>query len=290
MRRSALLITLCVTLLGGSFLGVHAQQYSIAGKANGNDMIMDVSLRDADLSEALTALFNTTNGKYAVKLEPGVVGRIGRLQLTQTPFDQVLDAVLGNEFSYSKQQQPDGTYLYRISGQRGGAATAPRMNPGANFAPPAEIVPPKPATTSSKTANSDDSGDVSTSRLLSILSNTFSKGGANGGDSASKESSVVAIIPVYNLDLVSLCDNLGGEAIDLFPQGSYTSGSGGYNSSNNTGYNNNNNRTTNTNYNNNTNNNYNNNNNRNNNNNNTNRNNTVNNTRSYNPNSLYSTN
>ena len=65
---------------------------------------MDISLRDADLNEALTAMFNSTSGKYQLQVGSGVVGRIPRLQLIQTPFDKALDAILGTDYSYTRTQ------------------------------------------------------------------------------------------------------------------------------------------------------------------------------------------
>jgi len=95
---------------------------------------MDISLRDADLTEVLTAMFNTTGGKYQLQVGNGVVGRIPRLQLIQTPFDKALDAILGIEFSYQRRQIGNGNYLYSISGRSTPnvpdiGATVPTMAP-----------------------------------------------------------------------------------------------------------------------------------------------------------------
>ncbi len=64
MRRLAIWASLCVFLLGSALARVQAQQISIAGDVNSPEMTMDISLRDADLNEVLTAMFNTTGGKY----------------------------------------------------------------------------------------------------------------------------------------------------------------------------------------------------------------------------------
>jgi hypothetical protein len=134
MRRVTLLISVCA-LLFGLMAGLHAQQIAIANDvAAGN--VLDVSLRDADLATMLTALFNSTGGKYQLRLGNGVNGRIGRLTLTQMPFDKALDAILGTDYSYTKQLQPEGIYLYTITG-RSSTGTLFTPKPASPFqAPP----------------------------------------------------------------------------------------------------------------------------------------------------------
>ena len=136
-------------------------------------MLIDISLRDADKVETLTALFATAKGKYDMVLEPGVVGSITRLQLAATPFEQVLDAILGNEYSYQKQYRQDGSYLFKISGPRArNVATATMTDPSAMMAPPDESVAFEQPLDKTASGNSSTkpAPQSNTSKFLSILS------------------------------------------------------------------------------------------------------------------------
>lgn len=300
MRRIAIWATLCLFLLGNALAKVQADQITTAVDINSPDMTMDISLRDADLNEVLTAMFNTTGGKYQLQVGNGVVGRIQRLQLIQTPFDKALDAVLGTEYSYQRNQIGNGNYLYKISGRS--STPTPDAGGGAlpAFAPPTSAAPDASAASATPSAGSvTPSGASSASSPAPMLTITQTKKGGKTGDPASTETLVVNSIKVNNLDIAQLCSALGGTAVKLFVQTNGSNGSTGSTGStgtnnnntnnnnnnnngyNNNGYNNNNNNNSNNNsngYNNNNNNNSNNNgynnNNSNNNNNNNNRNNT----------------
>jgi hypothetical protein len=270
MGRILTLALLCVIGLGLSAPGARAQQINIGGDPD--TMLMDIYLRDADIPEVLTALFNTTNGKYQLKLDPSVVGRVSRLQLTATPFEKALDAILGNEFSFQKKQTDQG-FLYTITGRNAGA---PRTGFGAPLnAPPAD-EPTTAVEPSTKNVGVDQpKTSASGFPLLSYMTPKTSKTGTTGtgtgagtpgtttteGEEATEELAVVKMIGINYLDLESICDALGGSTIELFDQSSYGGGSnssgGGrssrnnnndnYNNNNNNNYDTNNSRTNNTN-------------------------------------------
>ncbi|MHB9107468.1 MAG: hypothetical protein ACYDCO_10475 [Armatimonadota bacterium] len=274
MRRVIMLISVCALLWGCLLTGAHAQQVTIANDNN----LLDISLRDADLTTVLTALFNSTGGKYQVRLGSGVNGRIARLQLTQTPFDRALDAILGTDFSYTKQMQGDGGYLYTISGRQS-VPTTTRMP--SVFQAPAIGMPNFGGDAAPAGAFGGPAGAGAGFGGGSIISLGMGADATTAGDAAASESSVVKLIRVNYLDVALLSEALGGKSVDLFELmesanggGNYNSGSGGSNRSNNSsgnrnssrgGRNNNNNNNNGYNNNNNNNNNYNNNNNNNNN-------------------------
>jgi len=241
MRRISVWASLCLFLLGSALARVHAQQISIAGDINNPAMTMDISLRDADLNEVLTAMFNTTGGKYQLQVGNGVVGRIPRLQLIQTPFDKALDAILGIEYSYLRRQIGNGNYLYTINGR--GTPNVP--DTGATVP---TMAPPSSSATSSSSAvsaaPSSPSSPSSSSTPPSLLTIKQKKEGGKPGDPASTETLVVNTIKVINLDVSNLCEALGGTAVKLFvsDKGGTGGGSGGTKSSGtNTNNNNNNN-------------------------------------------------
>ena len=238
MRRTAIWASLCLFLLGSTLARVHAQQISIAGDMNSPSMLMDISLRDADLNEVLTAMFNTTGGKYQLQVGNGVVNRIARLQLVQIPFDKALDAILGTEYSYTRRQIGNGNYLYTISGRSSSSvpdtgATVPSM------------APPTAAATSSGSAGSASSGGASSSSSLPTVLTITTKADGTAkkadGTAATTETSVVKIIKVYYLDIENLCSALGGTSVTLFVQSASSGSSGGAHPSTNSGSNNNNN-------------------------------------------------
>ena len=245
MRRMVALLSLCALLTGGLFTGAYAQQIAIAGGD-----LLDVSLRDADLATVLTALFNSTNGKCQYRLGSGVTGRITRLQLAQTPFDKALDAILGTDYSYAKQPQSDGVFLYTISGRQGGSTYAPRM-PAVLQAPPIGLPSFNTTETPGASGPFRGTGAGTTSPLLTLSPRDSTMAGAT----AASESSVVKLLRIQNVDVMVLCDFLGGQSIDLFELlnsgtgGTNTGGgrrSGGNlnnNNNNNNNYNNNNNNT-----------------------------------------------
>jgi hypothetical protein len=249
MSRTMTWAILCVTLVGLTASWASAQQIFVGGDPS--TMKMDIYLRDADIPEALTALFNTTDGKYQLKLDPSVVGRISRLQLTATPFEQALDAILGTEYSYTKRKGDNGTALYTITGRNTGAAK-PILG-GAMNAPPAD----DPVAGSAGNLGGN-TGAVKPSTGFPTLSyftkpTTTGTTGATGapgttaeGEAATEELSVVKMIGINYLDLEAICEALGGTTIALFDSSNYggggtnNSGGGGSRSSRNNNNNNNN--------------------------------------------------
>lgn len=214
MRRFAVLSSLCVFLLGCTLSGAKAQEVNIAGDLNSPDMQMDISLRDADLSEVLAAMFNTTGGRYQLQIGNGVVGRIGRLQLIQTPFDKALDAVLGTEYSYKKDPLGDNRYLYRINGRgssgvpdTGGAV--PLMAPPTTT-PTTTDTPPILATPAVNTATrgSENSGSQT------IIMKKTGKPGP-GGAPATEETSYIRLIKIMHVSTRALTTALDGQLVEL---------------------------------------------------------------------------
>ncbi len=228
MRRTFIVLGICALCMGALMTGARAQ-ISIA---RDNNMLMDVSLRDADLVQVLTALFNTTDGKYQVTIKPGVVGRIARLQLPATPFEKALDAILGTDYSYQKKLLRDGSYLYTISGRQTGAVAdfTPIASVATNQAPPTIGMPP--LTTDDGTSNQTYSPSYSTTTGGTSASSTTSADGSyvpftftnkpttgsgTAGTSASDESWIVKLVVINYADVEILSQYLGGSVVDLTP-------------------------------------------------------------------------
>jgi hypothetical protein len=219
-----MLISVCALLWGCLLTSAHAQQVSIANDNN----VLDISLRDADLATVLTALFNSTGGKYQVRLGSGVNGRIARLQLAQTPFDKALDAILGTDFSYTKQTQGDGTYLYNIVGRQSNTSI---------YTPPSRMPILEAPSIGMPTFGGDApppglaaaGGSGSSSPLLSLGRGSITDSTTAVGDTAASESSVVKLIRVNYLAVDVLAEYLGGKSVDLFSlmNSAYETGYGG---------------------------------------------------------------
>jgi hypothetical protein len=230
MRRIAVWVGICAMLLGGAMTQAHAQ----ISVAKDGDQI-DIVLRDADINAVLAALFNTTKQQFRV--EAGVVGRIGRLQ-TRGKFEEVLNAVLGSDFSYTKTPQGEGVYLYRIVGRPGAApSTGGKTGAGdfATMAPPSPSAPVS-AAGDAKPAAKTDAAEMDSFHSLSFETHGKETTGPDGKTTTSTASgeSKIRLVRVSNIDLRVLCAALGfGEAIDLFGtnQGGYGGSMGG------TGYN-----------------------------------------------------
>lgn len=240
MRRTFIVLGICALCMGALTTGARAQ-ISIA---RDNNMLMDVSLRDADLVQVLTALFNTTDGKYQVTIKPGVVGRIARLQLPATPFEKALDAILGMDYSYQKKLLRDGSYLYTISGRQTGAVAdfTPIASAATNQAPPTIGMPPLTSDdgNSNQTYSpsySTTTGGTSTSSTASTDSSyvpfTFTNKPTTGSDTAgapaSDESWIVKLVVINYADVEILSQYLGGTVVDLTPftTGDTETGTGG---------------------------------------------------------------
>lgn len=247
MSRTLLWGLLCTLLIGVAASWGRAQIYIGGDPAT---MKIDIYLRDADIPEALSALFNTTDGKYQLKLDPSVVGRVARLQMTAKPFEEVLNAILGSEFSYKKAKSAGDTYLYTITGRN--SAPRPATLGAPLGAPPTDTA----VAPSSSALGGTSSGTKSGSSGFPVLSyftkpGTASSGSAAGtpgapgtpgstteGEAATEELTVVKMVGINYLDLESICDALGGTTISLFNQGNF-GGNNGVNNGNNNGLNNN---------------------------------------------------
>jgi hypothetical protein len=230
MGRVTVLLSLCAILVGAAMLGARAaESISIAGDPNSADMRMDISLRDANIQEVLTALFNTTNGRYQLSLDPSVVGRISRLQLSDTPFEKALDAILGTEYSYQRRTSGTNTFLYTITGRSSGMPAASPIRGGTtitNAPPSGSSVPPLTGGSSDASAKPGGFPMLSYSTSRAGASGTGGTGAGTASTSASGEVSVIKMIPVSNMDLELLCTELGGVTLDLFGSTGTTSGGG----------------------------------------------------------------
>ena len=228
MRYIVTMLCVCMMLVGGMVQRAFAEQISIAG-----DTLLDISLRDADLGETLTALFATTNGKYSMVLHQGVVGRIGRLQLSQVTFAKALDAILGNDFTFQLENN-----LYNIYGPQTGAGTlapAAVTPPGtATQAPPSPMLLAQAGSADPFSSFSPSTSTPSTTATKTTGGSGFSGGSIGSitsGASSASESSAIRLIKIYNCDVGLLSQYLGGSSIDLSGLLNNTSKGGGGGSS-----------------------------------------------------------
>ncbi len=222
MRRFVMVMSLALTLVLTCFVGASAQQISIVGDPGNPDMPVDISLRDADLTEVLTALFNTTNGKYQLSILPGVAGRVARLQIS-TSFEKALDTILGSEYSYVKDPLGDGKYLYKISG-RTGSTPSPMAPTTPLMAPPSASLPAGSGLSGSK-------GSSTAFPSLTYSTKSTTAQGTTAGAAASTES-VIKPIKISYMSIESFTEALGGNVVYLFENtgsggGSRRSGGGG---------------------------------------------------------------
>ncbi len=152
MRRILLFILTGVLITGGLQSGAHAVALiSIAG-----DSLIDVSVRDADRADVLSALFTETTStanKHILLLKDAVNGHIDRLQLVQVSFDAALSSVLGKDYCYERVVS-QGVVTYRVSLIKPVTSSTQVAAPPATHAaatpPPtsqAAATPPKGATT-----------------------------------------------------------------------------------------------------------------------------------------------
>lgn len=125
-----------VIILGVSLLAVWLPlgRAAVGMISISGDREFHISVRDADRRDALTALFGATRGKRVLLLSDGITGRIDRLQLSEAPFDDALQALLGEAYRF--EIEADGGVLrYRIIN--------PEV-PAPVVAPPAEPEPVTP--------------------------------------------------------------------------------------------------------------------------------------------------
>ncbi|MHB9132497.1 MAG: hypothetical protein ACYDBB_15610 [Armatimonadota bacterium] len=237
MRRLVTLVSLCAMLIGISVVSGHTQTISII---NDGEMMIDVNLRDAELSEVLTALFNTTNGKYQLRMGNNVVGRINRLNFAGVPFDagekSALNTILkaAGTFSVLKEAGTGGTVIYTINGPQSAVPTpTPPITP--------VMAPPTADTKLGPTASKDfnPNGFLSYASKSGTTTGTQPAGSTTSGDPAGEnEISVIKMVGINYIDLYAFTDACGYSTVELFNQDSYGgSGSSGDGSN---GYNNNN--------------------------------------------------
>lgn len=216
----------------GATLSVSAQNQPIyiTGDTRGNDVLVDLTLRDADISEVLVALFNTTNGKYEAEISPDVSGRIPMLTLRQQPFDKALSAVLGSKYSFTTKPLGNGIVRYVISS---GNTTSGGSSGYANVNRPTD--PSMGGGNSSTPAGFDGNSSGTANRKPSIPT----KPATHREMRASSESSIVKMIGVSYLDLNSLIQALGGTVLELYSVDNSLGSSGVSNNNNNNSNNNN---------------------------------------------------
>jgi hypothetical protein len=83
-----------------------------------------LTVQDADINDVLSALFNATDNTYQLQTGIGISGKVDALQLTQTPFDDAVKAILANvnhDFTYDVE---DGN-IYYITNTKNVDTTSP---------------------------------------------------------------------------------------------------------------------------------------------------------------------
>lgn len=209
MRRNILLTGLCTMLLGLSSLLIQAQRIVVNVEADKAGMPVSVNIKDAEVGQVLTALFNQTGNKYNVKLEAGVTGNIASLQLAQIPFDEALTTILGSvkdapaKYTFAKE----GNNLYRVASGVASGVESTQPKSGVIRHPNGENIPFIVVT-------------------LPPVQNPLTAE-ANPDQPASKEC-ILAMITLKNIPVYDFSKDLGGDCIEA-----YETDSGNGNSSNN---------------------------------------------------------
>jgi hypothetical protein len=227
MRRNTILVGVCTVLLGVSSLLVRAERIIINVDDDKAAMTVSLDVKNADVGQVLTSLFNQTGNKYNVQLAAGVEGNIDTLQLTDMPFDKAIESVLGSvknapaKLTYTK----DGTQ-YRIeSGSESGVVSSPAKvevikRPDGDFIPIIKVV-------------------------LAPIDDPLTKepDGSDPNAPAAKEC-ILAMITVKNIPVGMLAEDLGGGSIPAYNNedfgNSSSSSRGSRNNRNNDDYYNNN--------------------------------------------------
>ncbi|MHB9133484.1 MAG: hypothetical protein ACYDBB_20660 [Armatimonadota bacterium] len=213
MRQLIGIVGVIALLWSASTVGAHV----MVSIAQNDARLLDISVRNADVGDVLSALFNSTSGARQLRMGHGVAGNIARLQLAGVPFDEVLNAVLAKAgtFEVEKATAANNMRTYTI--------TAPQ-----NLDTPPVLVAPVSVTPVEARTPAASPPPVDINSVFSFAARS------TAGDSAAQNDiSVIKLLQINFLDIEAFCDAVGGTAISLFDPGSY-----GGDTNNNTGYNN----------------------------------------------------
>lgn len=222
MRRNILLTGLCTMLIGVSSLITQAQRIVVNVDANKPGMPVSLNIKDAEVGQVLTTLFNQTNNKYNVQLEAGVTGNIDTLQLAQMPFDEALTTILGSvkdapaKYTFTK----DGNNLYRVaSGVASGIESTPTKT-GVIKHPNGENIPFIKA-------------------MLPPVQNPLTAESTDPNTPSAKEC-ILAMITLKNIPVFDFSKDLGGDCIESYETDNGNGNGGGGSRSSRSSRNNNN--------------------------------------------------
>lgn len=204
MRRIVSVFGLSMVLVSATS-GAFAQNQpiNITGEMRGSEVLVDLTLRDAEIAEVLIALFNTTNGQYEAEISPDVTGRVPLVSLRQLPFDQALRTILGSNFSFTSKDIGNGIRRYVIS--RGQTSSGTGLNP---------VGRPVPL----------NSGSTDATSLTAVREPIIPQNMKRVATSSASESSVVEFIGINYISLSAVVSVFGGEMIDLYGGGTGSSG------------------------------------------------------------------
>lgn len=113
MHRISILAAICGALVCGYSAIATAGRVMVSVDLHARNTPVTLTVRDADVTDVLSAVFNATDNRYQLQTGVGIAGKIDTLQLTQTPFDDALKAILVKtdpSFTFSKAEGG----IYRI--------------------------------------------------------------------------------------------------------------------------------------------------------------------------------
>ncbi|HEX2951956.1 MAG TPA: hypothetical protein VHV83_20670 [Armatimonadota bacterium] len=245
MKRLAWLLSLAGAILFGSAIVAQAGRIVVNVNMNSPQSLVDVSIQDANVNQVLTTLFNSTGGKYQVRIGAGVDAKIADLQFNQVPFDEAVSTIVNKanpKFTISKQ----GNTLYSVLSDKssGISVPAPRQVVNTNAKNAEDDIP-------IKKVNLPPMSSITTGPGIGLAA-TAQAGAAGGaaGSTPAAEECYIALITIKNFQVRMLSEALGGDSLPAFDDSSNNNSNNGngdnyydddnYNNNNNNGNNNNN--------------------------------------------------
>jgi hypothetical protein len=224
-----------------------------------------LTVQNADVSDVLSALFTATNNTYQLQTGLGITGTIDALQLTQTPFDDAVKAILAKAnpaFTFSKQD--GGIYFITNTGSTDTVTPVPTlympvisdnsmvtMKATLPYIDPSKYITATDANGKDKNAN--DKTDKGGGKNGASPASASTSGGGGGSedsllgdtsgsspDAATKEAATptneecfVAMIQIHNQPVHVFSVGFGADELPDFstlanPQGANGSGSSGF--------------------------------------------------------------
>ena len=111
MQRIFSQLCLCALLIGGISTLADAGPILATVDLTARALPVTLSVRNAQVTDILSALFAATNDRYSLRLGLGIRGSIDHLQLDAQSFDQALHAILAQaNADYTFAKQGDGVY------------------------------------------------------------------------------------------------------------------------------------------------------------------------------------